>query len=373
MKRFSKRSKSFRLEFISFVAEKRTCLLLLALAVALSVTSIAFNQRVQSEGDFYFPKKYRPPSTLQELLTRPRREREKCDIGLMNLLCAKDLPGSEDLDISQCLRVLDDMASRVRAETERHHYRFLNNRQEFNHSEGQFRMAFLMTVVQQDFEIRYNPDRMTSPGDFEPNNIFFADSKDVFIHGMLYGRHLGTCSSMPVLYVAIGRRLGYPLKLAATKNHLFIRWEDSSERFNIDGTGLGFKAYGDDRYRYFPFPVSAEEETEFGYLKSLTPAEELGVFVVSRGHCLIAQGKVDQGMESHAVASRLVPDSRIYQMILARDEETKRAAIRDREVMRIQDMQPQHRQPSTAEQIHLQLDPNPLKSSQQFPGNNMRP
>lgn len=42
-----------------------------------------------------------------------------------------------------------------------------------------------------------------------------------------------------MLYVAIGRRLGYPLKLVECKGHLFVRWEDAKERFNIEGTSRG--------------------------------------------------------------------------------------------------------------------------------------
>ncbi len=44
---------------------------------------------------------------------------------------------------------------------------------------------------------------------------------------------------MPVLYVAIGRRLGYPLELVTTKGHVFACWEDSNDRFNIEGTNEG--------------------------------------------------------------------------------------------------------------------------------------
>ena len=33
--------------------------------------------------------------------------------------------------------------------------------------------------------------------------------------------------------MAVGRRLGYPLKLVTTKGHLFVRWEGAGERFNI--------------------------------------------------------------------------------------------------------------------------------------------
>ena len=67
---------------------------------------------------------------------------------------------------------------------------------------------------------------------------------------------------MPVLYVAVGRRLGYPLKLATTKGHLFARWDglDHSypawrERFNIEGTH-GFSSYPDDYYKTWPFKLT---------------------------------------------------------------------------------------------------------------------
>ncbi len=33
----------------------------------------------------------------------------------------------------------------------------------------------------------------------------------------------GTCVSMPVLYTAVARRLGYPVKLVLAKGHAFCR------------------------------------------------------------------------------------------------------------------------------------------------------
>ena len=47
------------------------------------------------------------PRTLKELLALPSDQIEKVDIGLMNLLCAKGLPGAEDLNVEQCLKTLD--------------------------------------------------------------------------------------------------------------------------------------------------------------------------------------------------------------------------------------------------------------------------
>jgi hypothetical protein len=47
----------------------------------------------------------------------------------------------------------------------------------------------------------------------------FADSRDDLLHGLLT-RKLGTCASLPVLFVAIGRRLGWPMHLAVAKAYI---------------------------------------------------------------------------------------------------------------------------------------------------------
>ena len=238
----------------------------------------------------------------------------------MNLLCGEGLNGSENLDVAAFVKRLDQMAEYVRAETARHNYKL--REPEFRNSEGYFRMLYLFTVLQQDLHIHYNPDRITQIGEFEPNQDFFADSRDVFIHGLIEtNRLMGTCASLPVLYVAVGRRLGYPLKLVATKNHLFVRWEDRRERFNMDATGIGMSVFDDDHYRGWPFPVSAQEEKEFGYLKSMTPAEELRVFLCLRGHCLLVMGKLDEAVAAHEAALRFAPDNKEQQLILVATQE----------------------------------------------------
>ncbi|MCI0348052.1 MAG: hypothetical protein L0Z53_01390, partial [Acidobacteriales bacterium] len=140
------------------------------------------------------------------------------DIALANLACAQGLPGAEDLDMAQALKTLAAWCERVRHETDRHWHRFSQSRQEYNNSAAYFKMLMLVTVLQQDFGVRYNPERANDPD--------FTDSRDLFIHGLLGPDRTGTCMSMPALYVAVGRRLGYPLKLAQARRHLYVRWED---------------------------------------------------------------------------------------------------------------------------------------------------
>lgn len=270
------------------------------------------------------------PTTLRELLALSPQDLQRCDIARMNLLCAEALHGAEHLNLDSYLARLDAMAKHIELETRRHYYRFQNNRAEFNQSEGYFRMLLMAVTLQEDFGIRYNPDRITAVGEFEPNETFFADSRDVFIHGAsAEDRGMGTCSSLPVLYVAIGRRLGYPLKLVPTQNHLFIRWDEDRERFNVDATGRGMNLHDDDYYRNWPFHISPEQEKRFGYLRSMTAADELTTFLSMRGHCLVASGALDDALMIHEAALRLSPDSELQQLIVAKTRELvqSRAAL----------------------------------------------
>jgi hypothetical protein len=75
--------------------------------------------------------------------------------------------------------------------------------------------------------MRYNPTRAEQSkkglDSQEAEAAFFTNSKDIFLFGLLDGDHYGTCASMPFLYVAIARRLGYPVNLAATQEHFYER------------------------------------------------------------------------------------------------------------------------------------------------------
>jgi len=241
------------------------------------------------------------------------------EIGLLNLRCATGLPGTDTMDVETAVTELDRMARGVKTETVGHSRKFQANPKEFNGSEAYFRMLCLVTVLQQDFRVRYSPNRAKpSDGAIEPNETFFADSRDIFLHGLLGTKRTGTCASLPVLYVAVGRRLGYPLKLVAAKNHLFVRWENERERLNIEATTQGLTTFDDDYYRRWPFPMTPEEERTERYLTSLTPAEELSVFLSLRTQCLLAAGRWTEALSSQERVCRLAPYSVTHREILER-------------------------------------------------------
>ena len=231
------------------------------------------------------------PLSVEKLLAITETELETAlpefDIAYINMVCAQGLPGAEALDIPATLAKLDEWSRRIKSETDRYQYLFHRNKGYYNNSLAYYRIEMMVTVLVQDTRVKYNSGLIESGAlDDLKSTRFFADSKDLFLHGLLSPRPTGTCASMPVLVAAIGRRLGYPLKLARAKAHLFARWESEQERFNIEATGRGWNPYPDSHYRQWPQPFTKAEEQANRFLKSLTPAEELSGFLGLRALCL---------------------------------------------------------------------------------------
>jgi len=210
---------------------------------------------------------------LTTLLRTSARDLSPDDIAVNNLTCALGLPGAEGRSIPQYLRRLDDIVRVVRRETEREVAGFRRNRGRFRafagRSEAFYRAVSLVTILKRKGYLRYNPD-ITDDERF--CRIGYADSGDLLINGLLGDRRIGTCSNIPVLLVAVGRRLGYPLFVSANRHHVFARWDGigpgsppEGERFNIEASCAGVMgSKSDEEYRDFPSPMEPWE-AESGY------------------------------------------------------------------------------------------------------------
>ena len=231
------------------------------------------------------------------------------DPGLLNLLCAPDV--SEDASgrkLAANLKTLDDWAAHIAWQTSRNLHRFRENPEDFG-TEPEWRLAMMCTVLGQDLKVRYDPALSTPAMLASPNEVFFARSAPAFLSGCLGPDRAGTCSSLPVLYVALGRRLGYPMHLVAAKSHLFARWDDGKgTRVNLEAAnGGGFSSQPDSYYRAWPRPISPEEEEKGGYLRNLDASEMLAVFLDIRADCLKAAGRPVEAVRAAAVAYNLAP------------------------------------------------------------------
>ncbi len=287
---------------------RKTSLALVLLVTAAVVLAIGFARHLGSHAN---------PATLAQLLELSPTRLSEVSIARADLLCASGLGPTDEPDLKQCTTTLAAWASRVRSETERHRYRFEQNPSEFENSAGYFQTLMLTVVLAEDYGVRYDQRRMAGPASSRIDDGFFSDPRSVFLGGLLGPERIGTCSSMPVLYVAVGRQLGYPLKLATTKGHLFVRWEGAGERFNVEATSHGLTRLDDDYYRHWPFEVTPAEEAAEGYLRSLTPSEELAVFLSVRGMCLREAGRLQEAAQAFAAAARLAPGCQSYRKMLA--------------------------------------------------------
>jgi hypothetical protein len=235
-------------------------------------------------------------------------EFSRLDVAIVNLACAADLPDTAVLDVEECLRKLDCWAILTRQFTEQRLPRFFRKRENYYHSEAYFRVLAMVTVLQRDLGLRYNPEKVPSESVFS--------SADSFLHGAVLGEG-GTCASIPVVYAAVGRRLGYPIKLVSARGrmsgHLFARWDEPGrERFNIEATNRGLTCPPDTYYREGEYLLSPEEEVAGGYLQSMTPCQELATFLLQRGFQLADAGINDKTAEAFGWASALVPHLTSY-------------------------------------------------------------
>ena len=257
-------------------------------------------------------KTHGQPGSLKELLSLSPAELERCDIALMNLLCATGLKGAEDLDVQKCLKTLDGWTAQVKWETQRHEYRFNEHKSDFQNSYGRYRMMMLGTVLAQDLGIRYTPGLVVPQLSGQtPTMGSSEDSRNFFIHGLLGEKHQGTCASMPLLYVAIGRRLGYPVNLASTAYHLYVRYEEpNGGHFNVEATMTeGFLTPPDEDYRTGKFPCTEEEIRNYGWLRPMSNGQALSQFLANRGACLALMRRYAQARESYLASARYLPDT----------------------------------------------------------------
>lgn len=69
----------------------------------------------------------------------------------------------------------------------------------------------------------------------------------------------------------------------------------------------GCDSHPDDYYKSWPEKVSADEIRTNKLLKSLTPREELALFLETRGHCLFDTGSAAKAQVMYAHAYKLMP------------------------------------------------------------------
>ena len=265
------------------------------------------------------------------------------DILVRNYYAARGLPGTENSNLDAWLAKRDSMAALVQLEIRRHLHRFNPQSQEepteysYGNSMARFICWIALYVMQEKCGVRYHPDRKSKPDLCQP--------RDLFVHGIMdEDGEGGTCASMPVVYVAVLRHLGFPVFLVETRGHLFFRWDDQKgtliqwpnlqiwippDRFNVDGAGEGIAYHPDSHYIQWPEPWTEDDYKHGKYLVSRNPKEEMAQFLFQRGLCLEELGRMTEALKSYHFTRQLVPDDHRYNWLHAK-RSREYLAVRER-------------------------------------------
>ncbi len=110
--------------------------------------------------------------------------------------------------------------------------------------------------------------------------------------------------------IAVGRRLGYPLKLVLVPNHTFYRWDDV---FNYQHTAAGGDIRSDESYHEWPVKWTHEDfamnKRTKTWLHSMTPRQETSKYLCNRAILLTGSGRCDEALQAIDAARRFNPNN----------------------------------------------------------------
>lgn len=112
---------------------------------------------------------------------------------------------------------------------------------------------------------------------YDLEDPFVKNPNNRYLNGVLETRQ-GSCITLPLLYIAIGQRLGYPIYPVLVPEHFFVRYADPKlTRQNIETTGNG--GFSSDEEYQEEFKISDQAVKDSVYLKTLTYKEYLSELV----------------------------------------------------------------------------------------------
>ena len=184
--------------------------------------------------------------SVQEQLALPEQE---IDVGLAALTIAKE--AYPDLDIKTYSAKLDELADKTRWLARGAH-------------DPETRIRALNTVLFLHEGFRYDHEGFAQGGRKEHYHL----------NGILDTKR-GICFTMPLLYVAVAQRLGWPVYPVGAPSHFFVRYSlPAFKHQNIEVTSGG-KHFGDEFY-IKDFAIGERALKARSYMRTMTYREYLG-------------------------------------------------------------------------------------------------
>jgi hypothetical protein len=239
----------------------------------------------------------------RELEKMLRGKDEDIDLVLANWLIAADIPQFADMTREAYFAQLDAMTKQVRMEMARMQ-KVAEGRGQ-NPGDPDVRCAIFCNAV---IKLRFGYREEFRGHDVAPARLkaLYSDANNIFLAGLLRTRR-GSCVSMPLVYLVIGRRFGFPVYLVAVGKHYFIRWEEPGYRMNIETTQVDKVWVTDDDLAYVEEEGLTPEQVSGSELRSLTNREVIGTLFFARQGHLTTRNETQACMDLSR-ARHLAPD-----------------------------------------------------------------
>ena len=205
--------------------------------------------------------------TIEEILALPE---EQIDVGLADLVLAKDF--YPDLKIESFLHAFDYMADRF--------------------------MYFFGQHTDPDKRVRALNSFLYQKGEWNDSITFGYDDEDLharrlsnkFINGYIATKK-GSCITLPMMYVILAGRLGFPIYAARLPYHFFVRYvpEPTTPSFqeNIEATNGGSYVPNEEYKKTFRIPEKALKNGV--YLRTLTKKQYVASLLLINANEWIAR------------------------------------------------------------------------------------
>jgi len=196
------------------------------------------------------------PPTLWQLLALDDAALEQTDVVLLNLAVAKGIPSFADLDVARYVHIVDDWTRQFRQVLPGMEQQFRKTPSRWKNDIHFFRVGMLMGFLGHEIGLRYIEEQKYG------TDAHYTNPGDLFLNGLIDTKQ-GTCGNMPVLHVAMARRMGWPVSLACAKSHFISRFDDGQVVHNVEATVThpgSFSSGSDEEYmKRFQLPAKAVE------------------------------------------------------------------------------------------------------------------
>lgn len=251
-----------------------------------------------------FPPTTKAERELEQILAGPD---SAIDIATVSYLIASDLPEFNDLSRLQ----FDDAMNRATEHVAKVLRQIDSNPRMTARRNSPHNKVFDFCNAVLTLGMDYNENFKATDITPQQSAALYRDASNIFLPGLLASKK-GSCVSMPMLYLCIGRRLGLPVHLVSVGKHSFVRWEEPGLQLNIETTIVGKPAITDTEEIFLQTEgMTKADVAGTDWLRNLTNREIVGTLLHARGGCYYVLGPAyrDLSYRDCARAAKLAPDN----------------------------------------------------------------